>query len=66
MATGVFTQEFAHEFEAERGRWLRKRFLWYAAVVIGSTNTGRISSAGSETTLQRTQRQVQFALKLIF
>ena len=24
-----------HEFEAERGRWLRKRFLWYAAVVIG-------------------------------
>jgi len=35
MATGIFTQEFAHEFEAERGRWLRKRFLWYAAVVIG-------------------------------
>ncbi|MEZ5391722.1 MAG: hypothetical protein R2724_02335 [Bryobacterales bacterium] len=36
------------------------------ASAIGSTNTGRISSAGSETTLQRTQRQVQFALKLIF
>lgn len=33
---------------------------------IGSPNTGRISSAGSETTLQRTQRQVQFALKLMF
>ncbi len=36
MATGgAFTQEFAHEFETERGRWLRKRFLWYAGVVVG-------------------------------
>ena len=33
---------------------------------IGSPNTGRINSADSETTLQRTQRQIQFALKLIF
>ena len=44
MATGVFTQEFAHEFEAERGRWLRKRFLWYAAVVIGFSVLATIAS----------------------
>ncbi|MBI1354073.1 MAG: hypothetical protein GC160_06985 [Acidobacteria bacterium] len=33
---------------------------------IGTANTGRITSAGSETTLQRAQRQIQFALKLMF
>jgi len=33
---------------------------------IGAANSGRILSAGSEATLQRTQRQVQLALKLIF
>lgn len=45
MATrGVFTQEFAHEFEAERGRWLRKRFLWYAGVVIGFSVLSAIAS----------------------
>lgn len=33
---------------------------------IGAANSGRITSAGSELTLQRTPRQIQFALKLIF
>ena len=33
---------------------------------IGSADTGRINRAGSEATLQRTQRQVQFALKFMF
>ncbi|MBS1823876.1 MAG: TonB-dependent receptor [Acidobacteria bacterium] len=33
---------------------------------IGAVNSGRITSAGSELTLQRTPRQIQFALKLIF
>lgn len=33
---------------------------------IGATNSGRVTSAGSELTLQRTPRQIQFALKLIF
>jgi hypothetical protein len=33
---------------------------------IGSTDAGRISSAGSKTTFQRTERQIQFALKLYF
>jgi outer membrane receptor protein involved in Fe transport len=33
---------------------------------IGAANSGRILSAGSEATLQRTQRQVQLALKLLF
>jgi serine phosphatase RsbU (regulator of sigma subunit) len=33
--TGTFTNEFHAEFEAERVKWLRKRFLWYAGVVIG-------------------------------
>jgi hypothetical protein len=31
--SGVFTMEFGHEFEAERERWLRGRFLWYTGVV---------------------------------
>jgi hypothetical protein len=33
---------------------------------IGSPNSGRITSAGSDATLQRTERQVQLALKIIF
>ena len=33
---------------------------------IGNTNSGRITSAGSPVTLQRTERQVQFAIKVIF
>jgi len=33
---------------------------------IGAPNSGRITSAGSELTLQRTPRQVQFALKFLF
>jgi len=33
---------------------------------IGSTDAGRISAAGSKTTFQRTERQIQFALKLYF
>jgi hypothetical protein len=31
--TSVFTNDFRHEYEAERERWLRKRFLWYTGVV---------------------------------
>jgi hypothetical protein len=33
---------------------------------IGAVNSGRITSAASEATLQRTPRQIQFALKLLF
>lgn len=33
--SATFTSDFRHEFEAERERWLRRRFLWYAGVVIG-------------------------------
>ena len=33
--TSTFTTDFRHEFEQEQERWLRKRFLWYAGVVIG-------------------------------
>ena len=29
----TFTSEFGHEIEAERERWLRRRFLWYAGAV---------------------------------
>lgn len=36
--SSTFTTEFGHEFEAERGRWLRRRFLWYTGVV-GGLNT---------------------------
>jgi hypothetical protein len=33
---------------------------------IGAANSGRITSAGSEVTLQRTPRQIQLALKFLF
>ena len=33
---------------------------------IGATNSGRITSAGSPATLQRTERQAQFAVKISF
>jgi len=36
--TSTFTTEFGHEYEQERGRWLRRRFLWYAGVSM-SLNT---------------------------
>jgi serine phosphatase RsbU (regulator of sigma subunit) len=32
--SATFTTEFGHEFEAERGLWLRRRFLWYSGVVV--------------------------------
>ncbi len=32
--SSTFTSEFREEFELERERFLRKRFFWYAAVVI--------------------------------
>ncbi len=35
MMTATFTSDFHHEFEIERNRWLRRRFLWYTGVVIG-------------------------------
>jgi len=34
MTTLSVTSEFRHEFEAERTAWLRKRFLWYSAIVV--------------------------------
>lgn len=33
--TSSVTSDFREEYEAERGRWLRKRFLWYTGVVTG-------------------------------
>lgn len=35
VPSATFTTEFGHEFEAERGEWLRRRFLWYSGVVVG-------------------------------
>jgi hypothetical protein len=32
-ATSLFTSDFHVEYEAERERWLRRRFLWYTGVV---------------------------------
>jgi hypothetical protein len=31
--SSALTSEFRHEYEAERERWLRRRFLWYTGVV---------------------------------
>ncbi|MFG0293960.1 MAG: PP2C family protein-serine/threonine phosphatase, partial [Phycisphaerales bacterium JB050] len=33
--SSTFTLEFGHEYEKERGRWLRRRFLWYSGATIG-------------------------------
>jgi serine phosphatase RsbU (regulator of sigma subunit)/uncharacterized membrane protein YhaH (DUF805 family) len=33
LGSATFTSDFRHEYEAERERWLRKRFLWYTGVV---------------------------------
>lgn len=33
--TSTFTTEFGHEYEQERGQWLRRRFLWYSGVIVG-------------------------------
>lgn len=32
--TSTFTSEFREEFELARERWLRRRFVWYAVVVL--------------------------------
>ncbi len=32
--TSTFTSELREEFEQERERWLRKRFIWYVVVVL--------------------------------
>ncbi len=34
--TSTFTTEFGQEFEADRGRWLRRRFVWYTGIVGGA------------------------------
>jgi hypothetical protein len=36
------------------------------AATAGTTNIGTISSAASESTFQRTERQIQFAAKITF
>lgn len=38
--TSTFTTEFGHEYEQERGRWLRRRFLWYAGVSMALNTLG--------------------------
>ena len=45
--TSTFTTEFGHEYEQERGRWLRRRFLWYAGVSIGLNLLGLLISLGA-------------------
>lgn len=38
------TTEFRHEYEQERSRWLRRRFLWYTGVIIALTVLGLLVS----------------------
>ena len=33
--TSTVTMDFREEFEAERTRWLHKRFLWFCAITMG-------------------------------
>jgi hypothetical protein len=44
--SSVFTSDFRHEYEAERERWLRRRFLWYSAIVGGLGLVRSIGFAG--------------------
>lgn len=45
--TSTFTTEFGHEYEQERGRWLRRRFLWYAGVSISLNSIGLLITIGT-------------------
>lgn len=45
--TSTFTTEFGHEYEQERGRWLRRRFLWYAGVSMGLNSLGLLITVGT-------------------
>ncbi|TVQ31833.1 MAG: serine/threonine-protein phosphatase [Phycisphaeraceae bacterium] len=38
--TSTFTSEFGREFEQERGRWLRRRLMWYIGVMLGLSALG--------------------------
>jgi serine phosphatase RsbU (regulator of sigma subunit) len=40
--TSTFTSELREEFEQERERWLRKRFIWYTVVVLVLSALGLI------------------------
>lgn len=40
--SATFTSDFGHEFEVERERWLRRRFLWYTGITGGLSVLGLI------------------------
>lgn len=44
--TSSVTTDFRHEYEAEQERWLRRRFLWYAGVVITLSALSFVVTAG--------------------
>jgi len=61
--TATVTTDFRHEFEAERTRWLRRRFLWWTGVIIAmglltllgsiaALALGRVETAGAAPTQQ--------------
>lgn len=43
--SATFTAEFRHEFEAERERWLQRRFLWYSGILAGWNALKALSNA---------------------
>lgn len=43
--TATFTSDFHHEFEQERSRWLRRRFLWYVGVTVGMSIAAMVLGA---------------------
>lgn len=45
MATTHYTSEFAQEFDAQTGRLLRRRFMWFLATMLGLWALGFISMA---------------------
>lgn len=45
MATANFTSEFAQEFDAETGRLLRRRFMWFLGTMLALWALGFISLA---------------------
>lgn len=47
LGSSTFTTEFGHEIEVERGRWLHRRFMWYAGAVIVINVLGLMGSITS-------------------
>lgn len=63
MATATFTSEFTQEFDAETGRLLRRRFLWFLGTMLALWGVSLLSMALMWR--QMTERPLLFALVVL-